>query len=187
MILDIILIVIFLGCVTRGWHKGGIASILKLLSIVISFALVFFFRDAITDIAMKTPLGNLVKGKVAGSANAYLTHPLFGGIIAQGAKNISRVVVMVVAMVISFFVLWFALSFVAKILTGVLGFLKLGVFNKTVGALFGAANGYICVYVTMLITMALSPIVSWIHGLTSSSSLINIIPSPLALFSLFSK
>ena len=182
---DIILILIILFTIWRGWKRGAIMTLLKLFSYILALVIVFFARNPITDFAMNTGLAGFVRSNLV-KENADLPKlPFVGDIVTSMAEGAVRIIVMFIAMAIVFIIILVLFHLLLRLLNRVLAFLKIGGVDKFLGAILAVFPAYIVAYVAILLTTATSPISAWAHHAVETSTLMAVIPTPLGIFRWF--
>jgi len=186
MVLDIILILVFILTVWRGFRKGFISAILKFACFIVAGLLCYFFRDTIGDFAMKLPLatriGEMVKNALINNAGKISEIPFIGEGLINTAESITRIIVTIIACLVIFIILVVIFNLLAKLLRKILKAIKLGFLDDILGGVLGAVNGYIIVYVIILAMTALAPISSMAYNAITKSMLVYFIPNPIELW-----
>ena len=185
MIFDIIIILIFITSIWRGWKRGGIKSIFSFLTFIISFAIAFGCRNWIATWAMKLPFAAKISEWASNGASAAVGEasklPIISSGISSGAENLTYLILQIISIIVVFLIVSIVLGFVAKLLTKIIKFVHLGFLNRILGAIVGALSGYIIIYIITLIAFALS---GWIPAIAHSmngSMIVNKLPNPITL------
>jgi len=187
MIFDIIIILIFLSAIWRGWKKGGIKTVFSLLTFIISFAIAFGCRNFLATWAMKLPFATKISEWASNGASSAVGEisklPIISSGISNGANGLTYLILQILSIIVIFVIVSVVLGIVAKILTKIIKFVHLGFVNRILGGLLGIINGYIFAYIVTLIAFALS---GWIPGIAHSlnaSYFANHLPNPITLLS----
>ena len=185
MIYDLILLLLFLAAIFRGWHKGGIKTLFSLLTYIISFAIAFGCRNIIANWAMKLPFAAKISEWVNSGASAAVGEasklPFISGGITTGANSLTYFILQIISVIAVFIIVAIILGIIAKILTAVINFIRLGFLNRILGAVLGAVNGYIIIYIFTLIFFAISGWFPWIAKIMVGSHFANNLPNPISL------
>jgi len=185
MIFDIILILIFLAAIFRGWHKGGIKTLFSFLTYIISFVIAFSCRNWLAGLAMKLPFAAKISEWVNSGASAAVGEasklPFISSGITTGANSLTYFILQIIAVIAVFIIVAIILGIIAKILTAVINFIQLGFLNRILGAVLGALNGYIIIYIFSLIFFAISGWFPWIAKIMIGSHFANNLPNPINL------
>jgi len=186
MIYDIIIILLFLLCIYRGWHRGGIKAIFSFLTYLISFIIAFSCRNFLANIFLNLPFAQKINDWVISGASETFGEasqlPFISSGIANGAENLTYFVLQIISIVIIFVIVAIILSVISKILTKILKILNLGILNKILGGVIGLIKGYILIYIISLAAFALSGWWPWLAKSMIGSVLINNLQNPITLF-----
>ena len=185
MIFDIIIILIFLAAIWRGWHRGGIKAIFSLLTYILSFAIAFGCRNFITDWAMKLPFATKISAWASSGASAAIGEasklPIISDGITSGAGNLTYLILQILSIIIVFFIVSIILGLIAKLLTKIIKFVHLGFVNRILGGAIGIINGYILAYIITLIAFAISSFIPGLAHNLNASYFAHHLPNPITL------
>ena len=185
MIFDILIILIFLLAIFRGWHKGGIKTLFSFLTYIISFAIAYSCRNWMATWAMKLPFAAKISEWVNSGASTAVGEasklPFISGGIASGADSLTYFIMQIISVIVIFIIVALILGIIAKILTKVINFIQLGFLNRILGAILGAFKGYIIVYIFSLIFFAISGWFPWLANIIIGSHFANNLPNPISL------
>lgn len=182
MILDIVLMVLFIGIIFYGYKKGAIGIVAKLITVILSFVLAYLFAETVGEYISKTSFGvnlqtaitNTVIDKLNASTDSEVVlkiqetmgHSTQNEMILKIVNYIFTGVGFVTVFVASRIVLWIG----QKMLESIFELPVLKTFNK-MGGVIAAAVLFI---IEISIILA---IIKTIATLTFMSGVVNIINS----------
>lgn len=185
MLLDVILIIIFLFCVWRGWHKGLITTVFSIVKFALPLIIAIFFRTPLTNWAMTLPLADKVSIAVASRAseltNGATDLSLVSAATAGSVHAITYSIMQAISILAVFLLTSIICFIISRFLTVIANTLKLKPVNKIGGLVFGAIKGYLVVYVVALLALAAVGLFPSFGTVTLNSFLIKSLPNPLEL------
>ena len=183
--LDLIIILVALLHIRKGWKKGGLAAIFNIAIYIIAIGGAFALKEVITNIAMRTSLATWVRGHVTKSTPDVANIPFIGEAVVNTAENVTRTIVMILSVLILFVILIIIFKLILRILLSLLKSIRLLGANKLLGAIIAVIPAYITIYVIVILATVLSPVLPWVNSLASKSILIHFIPDPITIFKIF--
>jgi len=188
LVFDLILVLIFVFLLWRGWRKGLIRMALNLACLIVALFITFFARDAITNLAMRLPFAERLTERVQegvdtvtyGIANL----PFVSGAIDTVVYSAAFIIMQIIVMVIVFAIATLLLGLLARLLQRLLSIVKLGFLDRSIGLVLGGLKGYIIVYFVTLGAFALSIFWPWLARTMLGSALAGNLINPLALIAM---
>lgn len=190
MILDIIIVILFIGIMLYGYKKGAIGIIAKLVTVMLSFALAYFFAESVGEYISETSFGMSLQTSITNTINDKLNTSKDSLIVLDVQENlvdnsqneiylkimsyVFRGIGFAIVFVISRIVLWIA----QKILEGIFELPVLKTFNKLGGVIASAVLFILELSIVLAIIKAIST-------LTFMNSVINIIDSSVITKALY--
>lgn len=185
MLLDVILIIIFLFCIWRGWHKGLISTVFSIIKFALPLIIAIFFRTPLTNWAMTLPLAEKVSIAVASRASDLTNGATDLSLVSAATTSSVHAITYSIMQAISILAVFLLTSIICLILSRFLTImantLKLKAINKLGGIAFGAIKGYLVVYVTALLALAAVGLFPGFGTITLNSYFIKNLPNPLEL------
>ncbi|MDR0930232.1 MAG: CvpA family protein [Clostridiales bacterium] len=185
--IDIILILFFILFLFKGYRRGFIAMLLNFASLIVAILSAYLFHGVVADKFMASGLGISLEQKVAavmqGSDPSKFQTLLPTEQITQ---SLSHTIAYGIANALSMVLIFLVVLIIAKIVCIFLNFaiktIRLGFINKLAGVLLGGVNGYIAIYVVIMLLAAISPFNTWLANGMNNSIVVKIIPNPFDLF-----
>lgn len=88
MILDVVLIVTFVGMMLYGYKKGAVGIVANLVSVIISFILAYFLAEMVGDFISKTDFGLEFQCKITNTITNRLNRPNDSGLVLKIQETI---------------------------------------------------------------------------------------------------
>lgn len=143
-IIDIVIIVIVAVSVLLGYKKGFVKSIYSILSLLVTYLILFYFKASLITAIAESQIGQMI-GKifVSGAGDTAL------------AKQVSSAVIYLASGIILYFVIKLILGAVLSILNTITSLPIINTLNKFLGLCIGIVIGLIWVVIVLNVLSAL--------------------------------
>lgn len=84
LIIDLVLVLVFFGCVSYGYKRGFMRAAYQIISLVLTVFIVFAFRAPMTEYLYSTELGNTITSAVSEKVNIAISQTDY----TQGINNV---------------------------------------------------------------------------------------------------
>lgn len=154
IILDVICAVILIVFISNGRKKGGVKSVIELLSFAVTVVLVMLFKDTVTKFVLNLD----VVSNWANSLTEYFKGPFpFLTDMIMPPEQMASSLISVIINLLSFVVTFIIVKFVLKVVLGIADVITSLPFissaNRLIGSVIGCAKGLVVIWIIMTVML----------------------------------
>lgn len=191
IIADVLVAVILLFFISRGIKKGGVQSILELLSFIITIVAVMLFKDTVTDFIFKIePVSEWLNSLSEYFVEKYSdVSPLADMIVPPHlmAEALVSFIINILGFIITYFVVKFLLKVVLKITDLITSLPIIRSANNLIGGVVGGIKGCIIIWLIMAVMLLFTATEFYVAytSAVADSTLTKILYNSNLLFTIF--
>ncbi len=152
-IIDIFIVSLIVISVYLGYHKGFVKSIYSVLSLVVTYVILYFFKSTLITAIANSQIGELIGSLFVSEAGNTIL-----------AEKASSAVIYLVSGVLLYFAVKLILGIALRVLDTLASLPIINIFNKFLGLCIGAVIGMIWVVIALNVMVALPQTIDYVSA-----------------------